>query len=103
MWYIILFMASPILLTKLFVPAMRLDYVARPRLIEKLNQSSNSRLTLISAPAGFGKTTLVTEWLQSFGEGVGVAWVSLDENDNDPAQFLTYLIEALRLHGLLLQ
>ncbi len=67
----------------------------RPRLIDKLNQSINSKLTLISAPAGFGKTTLVTEWLQSMGDDVEVAWISLDENDNDPVRFLTYLVEAL--------
>src|SRR5215207_7658914 len=74
--------------------------VARPRLTEKLAQEAGRRLTLISAPAGFGKTTLLVEWL---GERVGgegsVAWVSLDEGDNDPVRFLSYLVAALRRIG----
>src|SRR5215207_1567059 len=74
--------------------------VARPRLTEKLAQEAGRRLTLISAPAGFGKTTLLVEWL---GERVGgegsVAWVTLDEGDNDPVRFLSYLVAALRRIG----
>jgi LuxR family transcriptional regulator, maltose regulon positive regulatory protein len=70
--------------------------VIRPRLIERLNEglSSGRKLTLISASAGFGKTTLVSEWVA--GCERPVAWLSLDENNNDPARFLIYLISALR-------
>ncbi len=68
----------------------------RPRLIERLNEglSSGRKLTLISASAGFGKTTLVSEWIASCGKPV--AWLSLDEGDNDPTRFLTYLVAALQ-------
>ena len=90
-----------LLATKLYTPTVRPDLVARPRLIEKLNEGMHRKLTLISAPAGFGKTTLVTEWLgslQSESEKESptkIAWFSLDEGDNDPTRFLTYLITAL--------
>src|ERR671914_3060178 len=69
--------------------------VARPRLTERLERETGRRLTLISAPAGFGKTTLLLEWLKG-REGGSVAWVSLDEGDNDPVRFLSYLVAALR-------
>ena len=92
-------MSAPILLTKLFIPTNRPALVSRSRLIEQLNRSLHHKLTLISAPAGFGKTTLVTDWLQSKGDETSspfwVAWLSLDEGDNDVARFLTYLITAL--------
>jgi LuxR family maltose regulon positive regulatory protein len=89
-------MSAPILATKLFVPPPRPNLVLRPRLIERLNAGLNagSRLTLISAPAGFGKTTLVSEWFADSQRPV--AWLSLDEGDNDPAQFLMYLVAALQ-------
>ncbi len=98
-------MPAPILLTKLFVPAVRPELVSRSHLIEQLNRGLNRKLSLISAPAGFGKTTLVTEWLQSQGDDASspffVSWLSLDEGDNDVVRFLTYLISALnRLSGL---
>ncbi len=89
-----------ILTTKLYIPLPRLKTVLRPRLIEKLNEGLNQnqdfgrKLTLISAPAGFGKTTLVSEWLA--GCQHPAAWLSLDEGDNDPACFLTYLVAALQ-------
>lgn len=67
----------------------------RPRLIERLHGSREHKLTLISAPAGFGKTTLLSEWLHSFA--LRAAWVSLDSRDNDEARFLTYLMAALKL------
>ena len=98
---IIPFMSVPILLTKLFIPATRPDLVTRSRLIEQLNQGLNCKLTLISAPAGFGKTTVVTEWISSLQRGnhperpVKFAWYSLDAGDNDPNRFLTYLIALL--------
>ncbi|HEX6778590.1 MAG TPA: LuxR C-terminal-related transcriptional regulator, partial [Ktedonobacterales bacterium] len=87
-------MTTPILATKLYVPQPRPNVVVRPRLIERLNEGLRHKLTLISAPAGFGKTTLISEWL-ACGEQP-VAWLSLDEGDNDPARFLTYLVAALQ-------
>ena len=89
-------MSTPILATKLYIPPPRSKAVLRPRLIERLNEglSSGRKLTLISAPAGFGKTTLVSEWVA--GCGRPVAWLSLDEGDSDPTRFLTYLIVALQ-------
>jgi LuxR family maltose regulon positive regulatory protein len=90
-------MTSPILVTKLFIPATRPKLVSRPRLIEQLDGGLYRKLILVSAPAGFGKTTLVTEWLQTLRENPAtyIAWLSLDEGDNDPTRFLTYLIAAL--------
>jgi LuxR family maltose regulon positive regulatory protein len=89
-------MSDSLLLTKLYVPPPRSKVVLRPRLIERLNEglSASRKLTLISAPAGFGKSTLVSEWLATCGHPV--AWLSLDEGDNDPTRFLTYLIAALQ-------
>jgi len=74
--------------------------VPRPRLTDRLEREPGRRLTLLSAPAGFGKTTLLNEWFgRSANGGRSVAWVSLDEGDNDPVRFLTYLIAALRGTG----
>jgi LuxR family maltose regulon positive regulatory protein len=89
-------MSAPIMTTKLYIPPLRPKIVPRPRLIERLNEglSSGRKLTLISAPAGFGKTTLVSEWIASCG--LPVAWLSLDEGDNDPARFISYLVKALQ-------
>ena len=87
-------MTGPLLQTKLHVPRGRHGLVARPRLIERLSRGSGSALTLVSAPAGFGKTTLLTEWLAADGRPAG--WLSLDPRDNDPATFWTYLVTALR-------
>jgi len=93
-------MAGPLLETKLHVPRMRRGLVARPRLNERLSRGADSALTLVSAPAGFGKTTLLTEWLMdAAAEGRSVAWLSLDQRDNDPALFWTYLVTALRTAG----
>jgi len=94
-------MSTPTLATKLYIPPSRSKTVLRPRLLERLNEglSSGRKLTLISAPAGFGKTTLVSEWVaggERLEPKVRVAWLSLDEGDNDPARFLTYLIAALQ-------
>ncbi len=83
--------------TKLRAPKPRTNLVARPRLRENLAGDEGRRLTLVSAPAGFGKTTLLSEWLDGHSGGErSVAWISLDEADNDPARFLTYLASALR-------
>jgi len=89
-------MSSPILATKLYIPPPRSKIVLRPRLIERLNEglAAGCKLTLISAPAGFGKTTLVSEWIASCGRPA--AWLSLDERDNDPARFISYLVKALQ-------
>ena len=87
-------MATSILVTKLFIPPPRAELVPRAGLIERLNHGLDRKLTLISAPAGFGKTTLVSEWVA--GCNRPVAWLSLDEGDNDPARFLTYLVAALQ-------
>src|SRR5213082_915725 len=88
---------TPILATKLYIPRLRPKVVLRPRLIERLNEGLHRKLTLISAPAGFGKTTLVSEWVAGLQVGSRqVAWLSLDEGDSDPARFLTYLVGALR-------
>jgi len=101
-------MPTPLLQTKLHIPSVRPDLVPRPRLIQRLDETvrPGHRLTLISAPAGFGKTTLLSEWMQRRGAVPApsahaapvvpqAAWLSLDENDNDLARFLHYLTAAL--------
>ncbi len=87
-------MSAPILATKLYIPLPRPKAVYRPRLIGRLNEGLRCKLTLISAPAGFGKTTLVSEWVAGCEQPV--SWLSLDEGDNDPTRFLTYLVAALQ-------
>jgi LuxR family maltose regulon positive regulatory protein len=87
-------MSTPILATKLYIPPPQPRVVLRPRLIERLNEGLHRRLTLISAPAGFGKTTLLSGWAAGCGRPAG--WLSLDEGDNDPARFLAYLVAALQ-------
>ncbi|TMC86983.1 MAG: LuxR family transcriptional regulator, partial [Chloroflexi bacterium] len=90
-------MPTPILATKLYIPPLRPQVVIRPRLIERLNEGLHRKLTLIAASAGFGKTTLVSEWVEGIERpGARTAWLSLDEGDNDPARFLTYLVAALQ-------
>src|SRR6266508_1940299 len=112
-------MSAPILATKLYIPPPRPNMVLRPRLSERLNEGLQRKLTLISAPAGFGKTTLLSEWLheaqnakrraqsdepstnplyalRSNAQTLRVAWLSLDEADNDPTRFLAYLVAALQ-------
>ena len=89
-------MPNTIIKTKINLPVLRRNLVLRKRLLTLLSEKirQGHKLTLISAPAGFGKTTLVSEWIAS-GE-IPAAWISLDENDSDPARFLTYLIAALQ-------
>ena len=119
-------MPATLLQTKLYLPPPRPGLVPRPRLIERLNAGLHGRLTLVCAPAGFGKTTLVSAWLSGSDEfgvmndeyrtpdshhsslrthevpqqsGVDrsrVAWLSLDKGDDDPQRFLSYLVAALR-------
>jgi len=117
-------MSTPILATKLYIPPPRAKIVLRPRLIERMNDGlcSGRKLILISASAGFGKTTLVSEWVNNLrftsddfrlyaangGKIVNqkskianrVAWLSLDEGDNEPTRFLTYLVAALQTLAL---
>ncbi len=89
--------AGPLLETKLYVPRVRRGLVARPRLSERLDRGTESKLTLVSAPPGFGKTTLLAEWLASAPTpATSVAWLSLDPGDNQAAVFWPYLIAALR-------
>src|SRR5947199_10255445 len=85
---------TPILATKLYLPRLRPNVVSRPRLIERLDEGLHRKLTLIAAPAGFGKTTLVSEWVEGIDRQV--AWLSLDEGENDPTRFLAYLVTALQ-------
>jgi LuxR family maltose regulon positive regulatory protein len=94
-------MATPILATKLYIPPPRPKIVLRPRLIDWLNEGllAGRKLTLVSAAAGFGKTTLVSEWVAGCDRReplVHVAWLSLDEGDNDPTRFLAYLVATLQ-------
>ena len=83
-----------LLTTKLYTPQLSIDLVPRPRLYARLDEGSKRKLTLVSAPAGFGKSTLMTGWLAESGRQA--AWLSLDEGDNDPVRFWTYLIAAIQ-------
>src|SRR5947209_3152791 len=87
-------MPTPILATKVYIPRLQPHVVIRPRLIEQLNEGLHHKLTLIAAPAGFGKTTLVSAWVAVCDRQV--AWLSLDKGDSDPTLFLTYLVAALQ-------
>ncbi len=91
-------MVDDLLQTKLYVPRVRPSLVPRPHLVEQLNAGRDGKLTLISAPAGFGKTTLISEWIAG-GERPS-AWLSLDEGDADLQRFLTYFITALQTLAL---
>lgn len=87
-------MPTPILASKLYLPPARPKFVPRPRLIQRMHQGLHHKLTLISAPAGFGKSTLAGEWVTASGRPVG--WLLLDEGDNDPTRFFAYLVAALK-------
>nr|MDJ0757022.1 AAA family ATPase [Ardenticatenaceae bacterium] len=87
-------MFSDILQTKLFIPTPRPRLVERPQLITRLNEGLNGRLTLISAPAGFGKTTLIAAWLNQIE--IPAAWLTLDGEDDTPQRFISYVIAALQ-------
>lgn len=96
-------MTDILLKTKFYIPPKRPEIVSRKRLINQLNEGLYRKLTFISAPAGYGKTTLFTEWLSKLQPEVRngdpdqcrIAWLSLDEGDNDLVRFLTYIIAAL--------
>lgn len=93
-------MNATLLATKFFVPPPRVKAVERAELSRRLSEDLSRgdgfsrKLTLVSAPPGFGKTSLVSEWLAALP--IRAAWLSLDEKDNDPARFLTYLVSALQ-------
>ena len=89
--------AGPLLATKLYIPKLRNGVVGRPRLIERLRRGTDSKLTLISAPAGFGKTTLLAEWLAGMTDDArSPAWLSLDPGDSQASTFWSYVIAALQ-------
>jgi LuxR family maltose regulon positive regulatory protein len=87
-------MTTPLLVTKLYIPQLRTNLVSRSRLLQRLNEGLPRKMTLISAPAGFGKTTLLGDWIKT--ADLPAAWVSLDQGDNAPDTFLAYLIAALQ-------
>ncbi len=87
-------MSDELLRTKLFIPSPRQDFVPRPRLVQRLAAGIQNKLTLLSAPAGFGKTTLLSEGISTIKHPV--AWVSLDKEDNDPVRFWSYCIRAFQ-------
>lgn len=89
-------MPITLLATKFYCPPVRESLVSRPRLVDGLNAGMRRPLVLISAPAGYGKTTLLSEWRASKGRGYTLAWLTLDVEDNDPICFLTYFISALK-------
>jgi LuxR family maltose regulon positive regulatory protein len=86
-----------ILKPKLRVPVPRHEQVIRPRLLELLGTARHRKITLVSAPAGSGKSTLLAQWLRASEAGLSIAWVSLDEQDNDPVRLWRHIVEALRL------
>ena len=89
-------METSLLATKLFIPPARPGLVPRPRLMERLQAALTCRLTLVSAQAGYGKSTVLAQWISENRPPGGAAWVSLDEGDNDPVRFWDYFIAALR-------
>src|SRR5579884_687710 len=87
-----------LMMTRLALPPVRAQFIERPRLLERLLQITQYKLTLVSAPAGFGKTTLLSTWAASLrqDDAVSVAWFSLHAGDNDPQLFWNYFIAALQ-------
>jgi ATP/maltotriose-dependent transcriptional regulator MalT len=91
--------STPLIKTKITIPPLRPQMVVRRRLLGLLDDSVKRPLTLISAPAGSGKTSLIASWLHDSGEKLRVAWLSLDQDERDPVQFLSYMILALQNVG----
>ena len=89
-------MSVDLMQTKLYIPSMRANLVPRPHLTQKLNNGQGRKLFLVSAPAGYGKTTLITEWIDQMPTEGAVCWFSLDEDDSQPQQFFRYLAETIR-------
>src|SRR5690606_26435140 len=81
--------------TKLHIPRLHSGLVSRSRLIDRIDQGTRRKLTLVSAPAGFGKSTLLAEWIVA-ADHPAVGWISLDASENEPLLFWTYFIRALR-------
>jgi LuxR family maltose regulon positive regulatory protein len=95
-------MAFQVLSTKLYNPPLKPGLVRRPRLVQRLENGyqTGKLVTLVSAPAGFGKTTLISEWIAGTEGSKPFGWISLDDSDNDPIRFLTYLVTAIqKVHG----
>ena len=98
------FISIPVLSTKLYIPSVRPDLVARPCLVKRMNAGLDGKITLISAPAGFGKTTLISEWVNDLRLNSAkdsqivkrIGWLSLDNSNNDCVRFLFYFITALQ-------
>jgi LuxR family transcriptional regulator, maltose regulon positive regulatory protein len=91
--------APAVVKTKLRVPSPRPEQVLRPRLLEMLDEGSDGKVTLLSAPAGYGKTILLSQWLRSRRADGAFAWVSLDEQDDDPVRLWRHIVEALDRDG----
>ncbi len=91
-------MTVQLLTTKLFIPSLRVEHVSRARLVAHLNTCFSHALTLVSAPAGYGKTTLLSEWAK--GCCSPIAWLTIDPGDNDPVRFIAYLAAAFREAGI---
>jgi LuxR family maltose regulon positive regulatory protein len=89
---------KPLLSTKLFIPTSPLHVISRPDLVDIIERNLVQKLTLVSAPAGFGKSTLVCEWAKSHKGPT--SWITLDKSDNDPSRFISYLYEALKLSNI---
>src|SRR5271165_1756245 len=90
-------MPSPRVATKLHLPKPRPDLVARPRLAARLDRGARAKLTLVSAPTGFGKTSLVAQWLSSrTAQDRTVVWMALDPTDDQPAVFWAQVLVALQ-------
>ena len=87
-------MTISLLTTKLYIPQTSQNLVPRPRLFEKLNNVASAKLILVAAPAGFGKSTLMSEWATNIDKPI--TWLSLDENDNNLRRFLFYLVAAIQ-------
>ena len=100
-------MNNVLLQTKLYVPSIRPNVISRPRLIAKLAGQSSQKFVLLSAPAGYGKTTFVTEWVAHLQKKTAVCWLSLDKDDSVPRQFFSYLAAVIKpltaVHSLLAQ
>lgn len=89
-------MKMPIISTKIHLPAVPQAYLPRPELIARLDAALGVRLILVSAPAGFGKSTLLAEWVERCRDANLVSWVHLDQSDNDPVRFMSYVIASLQ-------
>jgi len=87
---------TPLIKTKITIPPLRPNLVLRQRLLDLVGKAVQKPLTLVSAPAGFGKTTLITEWLYETGSKPRVAWLSLDQDDSDPVHFMYHLLASLQ-------